>query len=107
MSDPSASRSSSASAYMRLQPLPINQIFIKGVSGLQGYRVVQDHQSILQGVHSTEYAGLNGRGNDIISIYVFFLTSAVFLLEHKKHTSSFWAAFPFVCNVLSIDAVSQ
>lgn len=42
----------------------------------------------------------------LVFIYL-FLTSAVFLLEHKKHTSSFWAAFPFVCNVLSIDAVSR
>ena len=37
----------------------------------------------------------------------YFLTLGVFFLEHKKLTSSFWAAFPFVYNVLSIDAVSQ
>lgn len=36
----------------------------------------------------------------------YFLTLGGFL-EHKKLTSSFWAAFSFVCNVLSIDAVSQ
>jgi len=40
-----------------------------------------------------------------IYIYICMFEHSVFFA--RTHPSSFWAAFPFVCNALSIDAVSQ